>query len=72
MTAGFHTIINFPYEGCLITEYPTKAEALKAHNENLKQVDLNPDPAKGTELLGAALVHIEVLDEKGEWREIVK
>ena len=69
MTGGFYTIINMPYEGALITEYSTKAEALKAHNDNIKQVDLNPDPTNGIELLGAAIVHIEVVDEKGEWKE---
>ena len=67
MTGGFYTIINMPYEGALITEYSTKAEALKSHNDNIKQVEL--DPAKSTVFLGAALVHIEVVDEKGEWKE---
>ena len=61
MTRGFHTAEHLPYEGVLLQEWPTKKEAENHYNQTLKQVN-----EEG--LLGAALIYIEVVKEKGDWR----
>jgi len=50
-----------PYEGVVLQEWPTKKEAENHYNQALKQVN-----EEG--LLGAALIYIEVVKEKGDWR----
>ena len=71
MTHNFYTIIHLPYEGALITEHHTKAQALKTHKKNIKQVSLDKDGnlTNDSNLLGAALVHIDIIKEVGEWYE---
>lgn len=61
MTRGFYTIIDMPYDGASISEHATKADAEAEHKDNLKMVD-------DGYYSGAALLHIEVVKEKGHWR----
>lgn len=69
MTKGFCTIINMPYEGAAITEHPTKADALKTYNSDATGVHLdnNGQPTLEGEFLGVALVHIDIIKQKGNW-----
>ena len=62
MTREYHTIINMPYEGCVIREHETKKEAKEQYVKDCKEV-------KEGSLLGCALVHIEVIEEEGYWRD---
>lgn len=65
MTKGFYTIINMPYEGAAITEHPTKADAVKKYNSDAMGVMLDKPES---DFLGVALVYIEIIREKGEWK----
>jgi hypothetical protein len=71
MTGGFCVITYMPYEGAMVTEYPTKTQAQEAFRNDVVNVK-NNDSDNNHYLLGAALVHIEVVDEKGDWKEVVK
>lgn len=62
MTAGYYTVVNFPYEGASITEHKTKADALRIYNNHLPNY-------KSGYLLGVALIHIDIVDEIGDWYE---
>lgn len=57
----FCTIINLPFERISITEHNTKKEA---------EIQFNKDKEGYQKELfnGIALVHIEVLEENGEWK----
>lgn len=61
MTRAFYTAEYLPYEGTLLQEWPTKKEAKDHYDEALAGVDKD-------ELLGAALLHVEVVEEKGDWK----
>ena len=61
MTKGFYTAEYLPYEGTLLQEWPTKKEAVDHYKEAIEEVDKE-------ELIGTALLYIEVVKEKGKWK----
>jgi len=61
MTRGFYTVVQLPYEGSMLREHRTKKEAEDQHGKDCKEVDKEY-------LMGAALVSMEIIKEKGDWR----
>jgi len=69
MTKGFCTIISLPYEGAVIIQYDRKRDAIQAYKEKAKLVarDTKGKVTEDSELLGVALVHVDIIEEKGDW-----
>jgi hypothetical protein len=63
MTKGYHTVVYLPFEGAVITEHATKKEALESYKEDIEQF-------KKGYFVGIAIIHIDVLKEKGDWRDL--
>ena len=61
MTKGFYTVIQFPCEGSVIKEHQSKKEAEDAYRIDCAYVEKE-------DFLGAALVRMEVIAEKGNWK----
>jgi len=61
MTKGFCVVKNIPYEGQAILEYDTKRQAEEAYLNAL-------DDVTKEYIEGVALVVIEVIKWRGEWK----
>lgn len=70
MTRGFFTIITMPYDGTIIEEHNAKKDALQRYSEEVKKVILDKDGKviDDSELLGVALVHMDIEKQKGNWQ----